>query len=111
VTIVSQDALRECGGITSLTLEVNTGLRAFIKCTSLESLTIGEGVTTIGTSAFAYCDALTHIEFPSTLSKICTNGLYKMSFYGADGAKLSATPENLAGHTFEGGSKVFTLVS
>jgi len=39
---------------------------AFLSCTSLVTLVIGNNVTTIGTSAFQYCSNLTSVTFPTS---------------------------------------------
>lgn len=41
---------------------------AFKNCIKLKNVTISEGVTTIGDSAFYYCPALTSINIPSTVT-------------------------------------------
>ena len=42
----------------------------FRNCTSLQSVTIEEGITTIGTSAFAGCTSLRNITLPSSITTI-----------------------------------------
>ncbi len=84
-------------------------MRAFYRCSGLQSVIIYEGVTSIGTSSFAYCTGLEYIEFASLIGKIGTNAFYGLSFY--DGStKLSPSAANLAGNTFEGESKVLRLI-
>ena len=43
---------------------------AFDGCTTLTSVTIGDGVTSIGGSAFAYCTSLTSITIPDSVTSI-----------------------------------------
>ncbi len=51
-------------GVTSI------GNGAFAGCTSLTSVTIPEGVTSIGYDAFAACTSLTAVTIPSTITAI-----------------------------------------
>ena len=51
-------------GVTSI------GNSAFYNCTSLESVVIGDGVTSIGYAAFYYCSSLTSIEIPDSVTSI-----------------------------------------
>lgn len=44
--------------------------QAFRECKSLESVTMGEGIATIGAWAFYKCSALTEVQFPSTLTYV-----------------------------------------
>lgn len=53
-------------------LKSNTVLGEYVfqKCTALESITIPEGWTSLGTSTFAECANVTKVTFPSTLKEI-----------------------------------------
>ncbi len=53
-------------------LKSNTVLGEYVfqKCTALESITIPEGWTSLGTSTFAECANVTKVIFPSTLKEI-----------------------------------------
>ena len=78
--------------------------RAFENCDTLKSVTIPEGVESIGKNAFANCPELKEITLPSTITEIegtLTDGElvvnYNGSAYsGADGmeALLQAVREN-----------------
>jgi hypothetical protein len=57
-------------GITSI------GNYAFIGCQQLSSLTIGSSVTSIGTNAIDHCDGLTEVTLPASVSTI-GNGAFK----------------------------------
>ena len=57
--------------------------RAFYNCTSIKSLVIPEGVTSIGSYAFAYMYGLTRLELPSTL--------YRLSYHISSVPLQSAT--------------------
>lgn len=52
---------------------MNIGYRAFQKCTSLTSVTIGNGVTTIRYEAFSDCSGLTSITIPISVTSIKGN--------------------------------------
>ncbi len=47
-----------------------TSILSFNRCTQLESITIPEGITSIGTSAFSDCGELSSVTLPSTLRSI-----------------------------------------
>ena len=48
----------------------NIGEEAFVFCSSLTNVTIGNGVTSIGVDAFSYCTSLTSITIPSSVTSI-----------------------------------------
>lgn len=50
---------------------------AFYRCTNLESVTLNNGLTTIGNSAFALQSKLTEIVIPSSVIKIDETAFYK----------------------------------
>lgn len=62
----------------------------FVQCSSLEKVTFGDAVTTIGNSAFYECTGLKSIEFPESLKYI---GDY--SFKGCTGLTCIDIPENV----------------
>ena len=49
------------------------GVEAFSGCTSLTSVTIGSGVTSISSNAFRYCSGLTNVDIPNGVTTIGTN--------------------------------------
>ena len=49
------------------------GDRAFLNCTSLESIEIPDSVTSIGSNAFYGCSSLTSIEIPDSVTSIGSN--------------------------------------
>ena len=57
-------------GVTAIHETVNWGVGAFYGCTSLSSITLPEGLTTIGEYAFRDCTSLSSITFPEGLTKI-----------------------------------------
>ena len=87
-------------GIVSLTLESGAIANyAFSGCSSLKTVVLEEGVTSVGYRSFENCTALDSISFPGSLSSIG-----KFAFYGntftVGGTKVDQTPSMLAGHEF-----------
>ena len=58
-------------GITSMGEDNHNNPGAFENCTALESITLPSTLTFIGKREFLNCSALTSIEIPSSVSKIC----------------------------------------
>ena len=72
---VTGEAFSNCTQMTSVTLatpKTNSELefRAFENCVLLESITIPEGYTAIGSDCFAGCTALSEVVLPTTLKEI-----------------------------------------
>ena len=66
-------AFYNCNNITSVTIGngvTSIGYEAFYSCTSLTSVTIGNGVTSIGEDAFEYCTSLDKV-YISDIAKWC----------------------------------------
>ena len=60
-------------GLTSVTIPdgvTSIGDEAFRNCTGLTSVTIGDGVKSIGSSAFRYCTGLTSVTIPDGVTRI-----------------------------------------
>ena len=98
---------------------------AFYNCKGLTSVTIGDGVTSIGASAFAYCSGLTSIVIPDSVTSIgndafngcksqyiyitdiaawCNiSGLNNLMDYGASNKKLYINNELITSVTIPGG--------
>ncbi len=73
VTIIGDNAFRECSGLTSVTIpnSVTTiGNSAFYGCSGLTSVTIPGSVTTIGSSAFSGCSGLTSVTIGNSVTTI-----------------------------------------
>ncbi len=69
-------------GVTSI------GTYAFAGCNALKSITIPDGVTSIGNGAFSGCSALEIITIPDSVTSIewAFWGCYKLTIYGASGS-------------------------
>ncbi len=63
---------------------------AFIECYGLESLTVEDGVTGMGTAAFAYCTGIKHLQLPGSMK-----GITRQAFYGCTGLKTLTLPEGV----------------
>ena len=81
---ISNKAFYGCTGITDATIsnEGNIGEWAFYGCTALETLTLGENVTSIGGSAFSGCSKLLVVTIPNK-----TNSLGSYSFASCSSMK------------------------
>lgn len=75
-TITIPDTYDGSNGVRPVT-RINAS--AFLSCTSLVTLIIGNNVTTIGASAFQYCSNLTSVTFPT--SSLTTIG--SSAFWGS----------------------------
>ena len=65
-------------------------MQAFIKCTSLKSVSMPESMTWIGDSAFAGCTGLKQVEFSPNLTTIGPN-----SFYSCNGLTSVVVPDKV----------------
>ena len=66
-------AFQACIALTSITIPdgvTSIGAQTFYQCWKLESITIPDGVTSIGLSAFNECKALTNITIPNSVTSI-----------------------------------------
>ena len=92
VTSIDVGMFADCESLTSMTVSFvgfyiprfietikitggKIGECAFMNCDSLKSVTIGDGVTSIGDFAFDYCKSLTSINFNGTVAE--WNGITK----------------------------------
>ncbi len=79
---VSSYAFMGCSSLTSATIGnrvTSIGTSAFMGCSSLTSIEIPNSVTSIGGSAFAYCSSLTSIEIPNSVTSIGGSAFYYCS--------------------------------
>ncbi len=80
---------------------------AFYNCSGLTSITISEGVTSIGSYAFDGCSGLTSITIPSSVTSI---GSY--AFYGCSGLTSITIPSSvtsIGSYAFYGCSKLGSI--
>lgn len=102
-TEIPPQAFNGCNSLTSVTIPegvTSIGRYAFCNCTDLTNMTIPEGVTSIGRNAFSECTGLTSITIPSTITSIET-----FMFYDCKGLKDVIIPEgvtNIGSHAFSG---------
>ena len=71
-----------CSNLVSITIPegvTNIGDSAFDACTTLTSVAIPNSVTNIGSGAFSYCRSLTSVTIPNGVSAILTNTFYYCS--------------------------------
>ncbi len=79
VTSIGEEAFLNCSSLTSVTIGNSVTYMdsyAFKGCSSLTSVTIGNSVTSIGAWAFENCSSLTSITIPNSVTSI-GNGVFK----------------------------------
>ncbi|MBP3746412.1 MAG: leucine-rich repeat protein [Ruminococcus sp.] len=133
VTLIGDEAFRECESITSIDIPdsvTSIGDSAFSECTSLkaitipdnvktikgwtfslcsnlESITIPDSVTSIGDSAFFRCEKLKSITIPDSVTSIGDS-----AFYECTSLKTITIPDNvktIKGWTFYGCSNLESI--
>ena len=79
LTRLNKGAFSNCSSLTSIDIPsgvTSIGDSVFIYCSSLTSIDIPSGLTSIGSSAFSNCSSLTSIDIPSCVTSI---GYYAFS--------------------------------
>ncbi len=82
--VICDSVFKDCTALKSITIPdgvMSIGASAFYNCNSLTSVTIGDGVTSIGGDAFAYCTGLSSITIPDSVTSIggdAFHGCYKL---------------------------------
>ena len=82
VTSIGEYAFVNCSALTSVTIGnsvTSIGVGAFNGCSSLTSVTIGNSVTSIGSQAFYYCVSLTSVTIPNSVTIIEYEAFYSCS--------------------------------
>ena len=73
VTSISENAFKECGYLTSVTIPnsvTSIGRMAFAYCRSLESVTLSENISSIEDYTFYDCESLTSITIPNNVTYV-----------------------------------------
>ena len=73
VTVIGNEAFRNCTGLTSVSIPgsvIEIGELAFAGCTELNSVTLARGLTKIGAGAFVLCAQLSEITVPNSVTHI-----------------------------------------
>lgn len=70
-------AFIRCDQLTSVTLpnSASIGTQAFSSCTSLKSVTVPGGITSMGVGIFSHCSSLTSVTIPDSVTKIASERL------------------------------------
>ncbi|MDE6048239.1 MAG: leucine-rich repeat protein, partial [Paramuribaculum sp.] len=82
VVEIAENALKNCSGITDITIPnsvTSIGSSAFYGCSSLADITIPNSVTSIGDEAFYGCSSLTAITILSSVTSIGKKVFYNCS--------------------------------
>ena len=79
---IDNDVFRDCSGLTGVTIGngvTSIGSNAFYNCTKLTSVTISDSVIDIENSAFDSCSGLTSITIPDSVTSIGSYAFYYCS--------------------------------
>lgn len=111
VTVIGENAFRDCSGLRSVSFDGNSqlasiGQNAFLECGGLTSVTIPDSVTKIGLGAFSGCEGLEEMTIP-----FVGNGFTGTNFGYIFGAvtydrQTEYVPHSLKKVTITGGSSV-----
>lgn len=85
-------AFDDCSGLTSITIGngvTSIGDATFYNCSGLTSITIPDSVTRIGNSAFLGCSGLTSVTIPDSVTSIGDS-----AFYGCSGLTSVTIPDS-----------------
>ena len=98
--IINGSAFDGCRGLTSITIPdgvTSIGDFAFSGCSGLTSMTIPDSVTSIGDSAFSDCSGLTSMTIPDSVTSIgdyVFNGCSELTIYCEVGCDTSGWDSN-----------------
>ena len=89
---IGENVFQSCYKIKNVTFTGGDLVRigGFSECSGLTSLTIPDGVTTIGSAAFSHCKGLTSVTIPDSVTTICDN-----AFYGCTGLTDLTIPDSV----------------
>jgi len=112
VTEIGRRAFEDCRSLQFVTF-AGTALRtvndwAFYNCHNLRTLSLPEGVTTIGLAAFYGCSYLTDLSLPSTLQSIDDSGFGLCSRIQTISVRAKVPP-TINAKTFEGVDRKITV--
>ncbi|WP_394901913.1 leucine-rich repeat domain-containing protein, partial [Bacteroides xylanisolvens] len=99
-----------CSSLTSITIPdgvTSIGSYAFSGCSSLTSITITDGVTNIGSYAFSGCSSLTSITIPDGVTSIGSYAFSGCSKLTSIISKPSKSPE-IVSNTFGSSTSSYT---
>ena len=102
VMSVGSKAFVKCTSLEHLTIPGNVktiSSHAFYGCDNLHSLSLEDGIKTLEKEAFGLCTSLTSVEFCNTLESIGSTAFSGYSFYTL-GQNVSPTTKHLNGLTF-----------
>jgi len=102
VVAVAQHAFQDCSELTSVTLPdglTTIGDYAFADCSALTSITLPDSLTTIGAYTFDWCDALTSVTLPDGLTTIGNYAFAECSALTT--LTVPATVTSIGAHAFD----------
>ena len=91
--IIADEAFQFCTNLKSITISdgvTSIGEYAFFDCSGLTNLTIGKSVITIGGGAFKNCTGLTNLTIGSSVTEICGD-----AFSGCTGLTSVTIPDSV----------------
>ena len=90
VTSIGDYAFYDCGNIETASINSQTALSEITFTDKLTSITLGDNITSIKTSAFSGCTGLTSITIPSSVTSI-----ESQAFYGCSGLTSITIPNSV----------------
>ena len=101
--VIVDGAFYGCKSLTSVTIPngvTSIGEETFSGCSNLTSVTIPNSVTTIGEEAFRECSSLTSVTIPNNVASIEKRTFYKCS--GLTSVTIGSGVKSIGNHAFEG---------
>ena len=109
VTGIKEQVFANCSALTSVSLPdglTSIGNAAFKYCSSLATVNIGSGLTTIGNEAFFNCTSLTGITIPNTVTSI---GIAAFRYSGLTTASIGNGVTTIGEEAFKDCSALATV--